>query len=75
VIGPDRSNAQQIIVFGTGGIAELADFYFTHDSEFEVVGFFPSKNKVNGPVRILQVAPFWFFSVEPCRSTEDYVNA
>jgi len=30
---------QQIIVFGTGEIAELADFYFTHDSEFEVVGF------------------------------------
>jgi sugar O-acyltransferase (sialic acid O-acetyltransferase NeuD family) len=30
---------QQIIVFGIGEIAELADFYFTHDSEFEVVGF------------------------------------
>jgi sugar O-acyltransferase (sialic acid O-acetyltransferase NeuD family) len=30
---------QQIIVFGTGEIAELADFYFAHDSEFEVVGF------------------------------------
>jgi sugar O-acyltransferase (sialic acid O-acetyltransferase NeuD family) len=30
---------QQIIVFGTGEIAELADFYFTHDSELEVVGF------------------------------------
>jgi sugar O-acyltransferase (sialic acid O-acetyltransferase NeuD family) len=30
---------RQIIVFGTGEIAELADFYFIHDSEFEVVGF------------------------------------
>jgi sugar O-acyltransferase (sialic acid O-acetyltransferase NeuD family) len=30
---------QQIIVFGTGEIAELADFYFTHDSQFEVAGF------------------------------------
>ena len=30
---------QQIIVFGTGEIAELADFYFSHDSEFEVAGF------------------------------------
>jgi len=30
---------QQIIIFGTGEIAELADFYFTHDSEFEVAGF------------------------------------
>jgi sugar O-acyltransferase (sialic acid O-acetyltransferase NeuD family) len=30
---------QQIIVFGTGEIAELADFYFTQDSDVEVVGF------------------------------------
>ena len=30
---------QQIIVFGAGEIAELADFYFTHDSPYEVAGF------------------------------------
>jgi len=30
---------QQIVIFGDGEIAELADFYFTHDSDFEVVGF------------------------------------
>jgi sugar O-acyltransferase (sialic acid O-acetyltransferase NeuD family) len=30
---------QKIIIFGTGDIAELADFYFTQDSEFEVAGF------------------------------------
>jgi sugar O-acyltransferase (sialic acid O-acetyltransferase NeuD family) len=30
---------QQIIVFGVGEIAELADFYFTHDSGYEVAGF------------------------------------
>ncbi|SIO38117.1 sugar O-acyltransferase, sialic acid O-acetyltransferase NeuD family [Bradyrhizobium erythrophlei] len=30
---------QQIIIFGAGEIAELADFYLTHDSEIEVVGF------------------------------------
>lgn len=30
---------QQIVIFGAGEIAELADFYFTHDSSFEVVGF------------------------------------
>jgi sugar O-acyltransferase (sialic acid O-acetyltransferase NeuD family) len=30
---------KQIIVFGAGEIAELADFYFTHDSEYEVAGF------------------------------------
>lgn len=30
---------QQIVIFGTGDVAELADFYFTHDSEFDVAGF------------------------------------
>jgi sugar O-acyltransferase (sialic acid O-acetyltransferase NeuD family) len=30
---------QQIVIFGAGEIAQLADFYFTHDSSFEVVGF------------------------------------
>jgi sugar O-acyltransferase (sialic acid O-acetyltransferase NeuD family) len=30
---------RQIVVFGTGELAELADFYFTHDSEFEVSAF------------------------------------
>lgn len=28
-----------IIVFGTGEVAELAHFYFTHDSPYEVAGF------------------------------------
>lgn len=30
---------QKLIIFGDGDIAELADFYFTHDSEFEVTAF------------------------------------
>ncbi|QHO78273.1 transferase [Bradyrhizobium sp. CCBAU 051011] len=30
---------RQIVLFGNGEIAELADFYFTHDSEYDVVGF------------------------------------
>jgi sugar O-acyltransferase (sialic acid O-acetyltransferase NeuD family) len=29
----------QIVIFGTGENAEVADFYFTHDSKFEVAGF------------------------------------
>lgn len=28
-----------IVIFGTGDIAELAHFYFTHDSNHQVVGF------------------------------------
>jgi sugar O-acyltransferase (sialic acid O-acetyltransferase NeuD family) len=30
---------QQIVIFGTGELAEVADFYFSRDSEYEVVGF------------------------------------
>jgi sugar O-acyltransferase (sialic acid O-acetyltransferase NeuD family) len=30
---------EQIVIFGTGEIAELAAFYFAHDSEFEVAAF------------------------------------
>ncbi|WFU83850.1 acetyltransferase [Bradyrhizobium sp. CIAT3101] len=30
---------QQIVIFGTGEIAELADFYFSQDSRYEVAGF------------------------------------
>jgi sugar O-acyltransferase (sialic acid O-acetyltransferase NeuD family) len=29
----------QVVVFGTGRMAELADFYLTHDSEHSVAGF------------------------------------
>jgi sugar O-acyltransferase (sialic acid O-acetyltransferase NeuD family) len=29
----------EIIIFGTGEIAEVAHFYFTHDSKFDVAGF------------------------------------
>ncbi|MGI9192436.1 MAG: acetyltransferase [Chitinophagaceae bacterium] len=32
-------NKEKIIVFGTGDIAQLAHYYFTHDSNFEVVAF------------------------------------
>jgi sugar O-acyltransferase (sialic acid O-acetyltransferase NeuD family) len=32
-------STSRIVVFGLGQIAELADFYFTHDSEYEVVAF------------------------------------
>ena len=30
---------QEIIIFGTGEIAELADFYFSHRSKLKVAGF------------------------------------
>lgn len=38
---------QQIVIFGTGEIAELADFYFTEDSDFEVVAFTVDKAYCN----------------------------
>lgn len=35
----DIVQKQPIVVFGTGEIAELADFYFTHNSQYEVAAF------------------------------------
>jgi sugar O-acyltransferase (sialic acid O-acetyltransferase NeuD family) len=35
----DPLKTKQIIIFGTGEMGELADFYFTNDSAYEVAGF------------------------------------
>ena len=31
--------SRKLVIFGSGALAELSHFYFTHDSSFEVVGF------------------------------------
>ena len=31
--------AKRLIIFGTGGLAEVAAFYFERDSDYEIVGF------------------------------------
>jgi sugar O-acyltransferase (sialic acid O-acetyltransferase NeuD family) len=33
------SKSKKLVIFGTGEIGELANFYFTHDSDYEVVAF------------------------------------
>ena len=38
----------KIILFGTGEISELAYFYFTNDSEYEVVAFCCDKEYIKG---------------------------
>ena len=34
-----NSSNKKVIIFGTGQLASLAQFYFTHDSDYTVVGF------------------------------------
>lgn len=41
--------ASKVVIFGTGSFAELAHFYFTHDSEHEVVGFTVNRDYVSAP--------------------------
>lgn len=41
---------QKIVIFGIGEIAELADFYFTHDSDLEVAGFTVDQAYVKDPM-------------------------
>ena len=47
------------MIFGTGGFAECAHFYFTHDSEHEVVAFTASADRIeDGELFDLPVVPF-----------------
>lgn len=39
----------KLIIFGTGQAAELADFYFKHDSDYEVVAFTVDEQYVTQP--------------------------
>jgi sugar O-acyltransferase (sialic acid O-acetyltransferase NeuD family) len=40
--------ANDIVIFGTGQIAEVADFYFTHDSDYNVVAFSVDSAYISG---------------------------
>lgn len=47
------SKSKQLIIFGTGTLAELAHYYFKHDSDYEVVAFcadshYIQSNEFNG---------------------------
>lgn len=39
--------SKRVVIFGVGQLAELAHFYFTHDSNFEVCGFTLDKDLIN----------------------------
>lgn len=39
MIKPDQVKHRQVVIFGIGEIAELADYYFSCDTQYEVVGF------------------------------------
>lgn len=48
-----------LVVFGSGDIAELAHYYFTHDSNYEVVAFTVDKEYMKGDMFLgLPVVPF-----------------
>ena len=38
---------KKLIIFGTGDIAQLANYYFTFDSDFEVVAFTVDRDYIN----------------------------
>lgn len=52
-------NRQRLVVFGSGNIAELAHYYFTADSSYEVVGFTVDREYVQETTFLgLPVVPF-----------------
>jgi sugar O-acyltransferase (sialic acid O-acetyltransferase NeuD family) len=49
----------KVIIFGTGQFAELAHYYLTHDSNYEVCGFTIDKDYIKNPTfKDLPVIPF-----------------
>lgn len=49
----------QIVIFGTGAFAEVAHFYFTHDSDHEVVAFTAHRDRIDQEAIFgLPVVPF-----------------
>lgn len=50
---------QKIVVLGSGKMAELAHFYFTHDSEYEIVAFTADEQYIiDNQYRGLPLVPF-----------------
>ena len=49
----------KLVVFGAGGIGELAHYYFTNDSRYEVVGFTADGDRItDATFNGLPVVPF-----------------
>lgn len=49
----------RVVIFGTSGLAEMAHFYFTHDSDHEVVAFSVTGDHLADPeYKGLPVVPF-----------------
>lgn len=54
-----KPDHKKLIIFGTGDIARLAHFYFTHDSEHEVVAFTVDEEYATSPLFLdLPLIPF-----------------
>ena len=41
------NNSKKVIIFGTSGIAEIANEYLTHDSDYEVACFTVEKDYID----------------------------
>lgn len=49
----------KLIIFGTGELAQLAYFYFSHDSEYDVLGFTLDSSYIDSPSYLgLPLIPF-----------------
>lgn len=49
---------KKAIIFGTGPFGEVVDFYLTHDSEYEVVGFTGTSGKNSDEYKMRPFKPF-----------------
>lgn len=54
-----KNNPKKVIIFGTGGFAEVVHYYLTHDSPYEVAAFSATRDS-SSPAELLSlpVVPF-----------------
>lgn len=61
----------KMVIFGTGLIAELAHFYFTHDTKHQVVSFTNARDFIGQP-KVLGLSVVPFEEIEEHYSPEEY---
>jgi len=55
----NRSTMKRVIIFGTGDVGQLAHFYFSHDSPYEIAAFTADRNFITDNTLLgLPVIPF-----------------
>lgn len=66
------TKSKKLIIFGLGDLAQIAHEYFTHDSDYEVVGFTVDKKYMPSPLNKLPLVTHPFETLQDIFSPADH---